>query len=110
MKYIRTIDEIFELFEQEKRLYGDYISTKHKHYRYDCVVMQADNIEELCDAYVAIGIGGTKEIFIERSKLKLYEEHLKRFLIFGAIWTIKGLIFVAKMDWKGEWELYEQNI
>ena len=67
----------------------------------------ADTIEELCDEFVAIDIG----LLGDREKhYKLFNQAItdKTFLydrLYGAIWTDKGLIYVAKMNNKGELEL-----
>lgn len=68
-------------------------------------VEQADTIEELCDEFV---IYETK--FGPRSRyicphIDIVEEYRKEYTIFGANWTDKGLIYVAKMNEKGEFEL-----
>ena len=84
------------------------------------ITKQADIIEELCDEF--IWIWNEKEY--PYSKARQYVRYsfgdLKRemrdqlnygqninldYIIFGAIWTDKGLIYVAKMNGKGELEL-----
>lgn len=71
------------------------------------VIKEADTIEELCDEFVAIDIG----VFGDKTKsyktIKEVKED-KTFLfdiLYGAIWTDKGIIYVAKMNEKGELEL-----
>ena len=75
------------------------------------IIKQADTIEELCDEFALISElekriikpkeldkdfeGWTKEIGIPEGIIKVY----------GAIWTDKGLIYVAKINDKGELEL-----
>ena len=68
-------------------------------------IREADTIEELCDEFVCYF-----EIF-NRSYYFVYEnsyDELKRdvqtiqYSAYGAIWTDKGLIFVAKMNDKGD--------
>ena len=87
MKYIRTNDGKIYLVKCE------------------CVLQngdrQADTIEELCDEFV-VDLNGKKIISaltFERSLDYGGDE------IYGAIWTDKGLIYVAKMNDKGELEL-----
>lgn len=65
------------------------------------VVKQADTIKELCDEFVYVD----EEIkqFLVSDDLDMYKA--KQLKVFGAIWTDKGLIYVAKMNEKGELEL-----
>ena len=121
MKYIRTEDGIYERMfpDTEHRISFDhkttepaYYTTKHDWIAKKDVVKQADNIEELCDRFVIEYKQHNKQrilktyIKVERNFLrdKMYElNHIKN--IYGAIWTDKGLIYVAKMNEKGELEL-----
>ena len=74
------------------------------------VINQADTIEELCDEFVlydnqlkTYGVFDKKVI-----TFKWIQNHstiYKGMTIYGAIWTSKGLIYVAKMDKKGDLEL-----
>lgn len=118
MKYIRTKDGIFGLsrFKFEK---GDIDQNKVGS-RQDCyweqhnieycwhrciwakdIINQADTIEELRDELVYCHDIITEEHAEEilQSKEYICKE------IYGAIWTDKGLIYVAKMNEKGELEL-----
>ena len=93
MKYIRTIDGIQALYIDEFTEYG-------KEYYKNCKI--ADTIEELCDEFVI----WFKELdkptqFRDFETTKQY----KKAKVYGAIWTDKGLIYVAKMNDKGELEL-----
>ena len=97
MKYIRTKDRIMEIPENKQ------------HLRFLQDFKQVDTIEELCDEFVVVGysimekpmlISGTQFPF---STAKNYLNSCKT--IYGAIWTDKGLIYVAKMNEKGEMEL-----
>lgn len=114
MKYIRTKDGriiennnyiriennyIFEKFiflgEQQERHYGE-------------VFKQADNIEELCDELVSDNrilppihtFKRETRTEMLRNRLK-YEYYKGNTDVKGAIWTDKGLIYVAKMNEKG---------
>lgn len=87
------------------------------------IVKQANTIEELCDRYVVIqNLNNNKNVytlkkFIERVKRNQthcyehdsYQDRLKYLLeynkVYGAIWTDKGLIYVAKINEKEEVEL-----
>lgn len=80
--------------------------------RKDQVINQADTIEELCDEFVVFdkeqpngkllyykGFENLKKEFID------FERDKEDCVVYGAIWTSKGLIYVAKMNDKGELEL-----
>lgn len=60
------------------------------------IVKQADTIKELCDEFVVI-VEGEHYIRVPAGN--------PNFQTYGAIWTGKGLIYVAKMNDKGELEL-----
>ena len=88
MKYIRTKDGIYKT--------GPY------YIKSEYVLAEADTIEELCDAFVIINNEDEMEVIRNFKYAKdscIYDE------LFGAIWTDKGLIYVAKMSDKGELEL-----
>ena len=59
---------------------------------------QADTIEELCDEFV---YGET--LIYDKEEMKFLTSRGE--IVYGAIWTSKGLIYVAKMNEKGELEL-----
>ena len=63
------------------------------------IIKQADTIKELCDEFVMIS-GGKHKLDIG-----CHSYGDKKIQIYGAIWTDKGLIYVAKMNVKGELEL-----
>ena len=84
MKYIRTKDGIYE--------YVDYDN--------ECIIVkQADTIEKLCDEFVF------EETYPSGLKRHIITEDVAVGTQFGAIWTDKGLIYVAKMNDNGELEL-----
>ena len=119
MKYIRTKDGIRRVFRKLKNGFYLVKVSKYKYYHYypDCEV--ADTIERLCDEFVVVWKGNkanpykfTQLEWVEFAKAKYMETNGKNDVesIYGAIWTDKGLIYVAKM--KGvlpngeiEWEL-----
>lgn len=88
MKYIRTKDGIEKLDADREHL-AKYMNGK-----------QVDTIEELCDEFVVVG-GDYREQFKKLPDTK----YLNLFNTYGAIWTDKGLIYVAKMNDEGELEL-----
>ena len=112
MKYIRTKDSICEVcketengFNINKKPFLE--TTKTKYYLNplipkERVIKQANTIEELCDEFVAIHKKFAKTQCIRKVPFEKQDEN---FNIYGAIWTDKGLIYVAKMNDKGELEL-----
>lgn len=101
MKYIRTKNTI-KLFN------GPYHG-----YELD---RQADTIEELCDEFVFVDEFGKKDLLDDDYKAKLQEfgtfsvvhalmEQDRPKELYGAVWTDKGLIFVAEMNEELEMEL-----
>ena len=120
MKYIRTKDRVCE-FEMELLTMPDLIAVKGEciggFIRKEDIVKQADTIEELCDEFVVIR-DNDKYVcdYIGEELYYLATEHdgdgnyfskkeLLDLIVYGAIWTDKGLIYVAKMNDKGEFEL-----
>ena len=109
MKYIRTKDAIYKvrkpaldeyLWEDSTYVYG------HEHIKNSEIIEQADTIKKLCDEFVYIS-----NLRTWLSPLKtldgvyLFNKNETLLDVYGAIWTDKGLIYVAKMNEKGELEL-----
>ena len=73
------------------------------------IVAESDNLIDLCDEFVRICERfGIREVLSKHEKQELLRKKLKNNAItcfFGAIWTDKGLIYVAKMNEQGELEL-----
>ena len=96
MKYIRTKESVNPIERQE-----DIELFERTNQRL------ADTIEELCDRFVYWDVRHGYQTY---PKLCDYREEDIEFIksgtiIYGAIWTDKGLIYVAKMSDKGELEL-----
>ena len=133
MKYIRTQKELYKVMsrqicntdkfvEVQRKKVGLFTGTTELILK-DDIIGQADTIEELCDAFIdtselkTTNTGGwLYDEFDSKNKcLVYYAEDEKRTIplneyddlskIYGAIWTDKGLIYVAKMNDKGELEL-----
>lgn len=114
MSYIRTKDGIYEVkkveilcgvkfYDYETR--EDFVNrTREEH-----IINQADTIEELCDCFVTVRNRHivwdkqhhNNDLTFEQVKFSVGKD----FKIYGAIWTDKGLIYVAKMNKEGELEL-----
>lgn len=103
MKYIRTKDEIFECEDKEQY---KYLET---HYE---IINQAYTIEELCDVFIKKSKDGddyfqtgTDAFTVFDKKYEYYKKWFEYYDYYGAIWTDKGLIYVAKLNKKGKLEL-----
>lgn len=112
MNYIRTKDNAIYKIENNKLIVGNI--------KVNCKDLQAleqegykiaDTIEELCDEFVVIS---KTQYFITTYSTATYNlAHIRviidnlndRYEVKGAIWTNKGLIYVAKMNQEGELEL-----
>ena len=108
MKYIRTKDGIFDKIDETLVLaskppkYDLCKNGEHIKYEFCHNCKLANTIEELCDEFVAIHKTFSKTYCIRKVP---FEKQNENFNIYGAIWTDKGLIYVAKMNDKGELEL-----
>ena len=61
------------------------------------IVKQADTIEELCDEFVGISDGKSQMLrFVPYACSQYWNGG-----VYGAIWTDKGLIYIAKMNEEG---------
>ena len=114
--YIRTKDGVYKVSH-----YNDWATHKRKeatlidgdktsYIKNENIIAQSENLEELCDCFVL------KTTFIESGNSYYglyYYSDIKHFKVkegykgvwYGAIWTDKGLIYVAKMNENGELEL-----
>lgn len=82
-----------------------------------CILKQADTIKDLCDEFVLIsGRNKKAKPFLVRYHKRnerievIFDDYSKRYIdcddrVFGAIWTGKGLIYVAELNEKGGLEL-----
>lgn len=116
MKYIRIKDTIYEYSNEDeihiylKSQYGSMLIRKDSKNKYEFV----ESIEELCDEFVIFGLFAIPyllpkwQVNEHFKKLEQFGGNIKsrnKYEIKGAIWTDKGLIYVAKMNEKGELEL-----
>ena len=116
MKYIRTKDgRILKVFKDNVGLVSKNDGLTY--YKEDTIdfetsywlpkseiAKQADTIEELCDAQVVV-INDKYHHIVYPDGLGYYYRKEDKIEEFGAIWTDKGLIYVAKLNDKGELEL-----
>ena len=110
MKYIRTKDgRIVDTTKYPEHPASWSVQASD----YALTISQADTIEELCDQIVYNGYLYQNTItfdncIVEDSFEALEEpinDEMIKSGIYGAIWTDKGLIYVAKMNENGEFEL-----
>jgi len=107
MKYIRTKDGI--IYENAKQMIDRNWQVVAKSGRgikvsNNLICKQADTIEELCDAIIVFENGRPK-VHMPCDKHNVYMLRNVWYENRFAIWTDKGLIYVAKMNEKGELEL-----
>ena len=102
MKYVRTKDgRIIKIGEQTDIGYEKGTFEVHNKigivasYEPIEVLKEADTIKELCDDFVMISDGKHK------LDIGCHSYGDEKIQIYGAIWTDKGLIYVAKMNEKG---------
>ena len=111
MKYVRTEDgkihDVTYWLEDKWGYYTytsiDFCAPRNYVYKRD-IIKEADNIKDLCDEFVdksecRLTIKGYR--FKETVSYLLSEDHE----VVGAIWTDRGLIYVAQFNKKGDLEL-----
>jgi len=116
MKYIRTKEgKIFdasnfvvkrEIYENGSLKFYEFWTTRFidKQVVYlgaNEILKQADTIKELCDEFVRVSKSVYDFLVSDDMPTKKFDDTE----IYGAIWTDKGLIYVAKMNEEGELEL-----
>lgn len=106
-KYIR-LKSFITNFESWMEINGENLSIGGVKYK---IIGQADTIEELCDNFMVEYKNGEHMVFHDFYHLKrhyeLYSQEYHHISgRYGCIWVFgKGLIYVAKMNEKGELEL-----
>lgn len=116
MKYVRTKDgKIYDslALRVDEIVYKDEQGKWCREYRtvdpLKKVLKTADTIEELCDELVFDNVYHsrmTPSAMHTKENQEVIKSYLKQNIVcYGAIWTDKGLIFVAKMNNKGVLEL-----
>lgn len=104
MRYIRTKNGIYDL---DKSIWYEFTGRKvrmpycEEYEKQPGLCKTADTIKELCDEFVGINDGKPQMLrFVPYACAQYWNGG-----VYGAIWTDKGLIYVAKMNEKGELEL-----
>ena len=101
MKYIRTKDRILTCLDTNTLKVGDLVGINEP------ILAKSNTIEELCDEFVIViknnslipnGYYVVKEYLLAYQSFKMDKDNE----LYGAIWTDKGLIYVAKMNDEGE--------
>lgn len=102
MKYIRTIFNRIISYDENANNIDKPVILKYP----TDIIKQSDNIPELCDEFILKKIDQPKPFVytIYFTDLQKYAKD-RDWTIYGAIWTDKGLIYVAKMNDEGELEL-----
>ena len=104
--YIRTENCIYQVESETCNKQGYYIDRYEEDVILkDPVIKQSENLEELCDEFVVyFECFNRSYYFIYKNGYDELKSDVQTFNYSscGAIWTSKGLIFVAKMNDKGE--------
>lgn len=111
MKYIRTKDGVYD--EKKYKVAKAFISIIEEEQRKIMpaketdfsIIKQADTIEELCDEFVYIDDTFKNVLYKDLEPIRVLIKLRHNYKVYGAIWTDKGLIYIAKMNDKGELEL-----
>lgn len=96
-KYIRTENGIYEVIDvkyNEDIDMNQYFIENNEHFNEHEIIKQSDTIKELCDEFVTAYIDGFHQLTSFPSKIEVILGHS----VYGAIWTDKGLIYVAKLN------------
>lgn len=104
--YIRTKDTIFEVVKEDEKIFvvkakGNKNHLYNKSKCQTIVIKQADAIEELCDEFISVR-DNWHDHWLDFEDVKTLCSESE---IYGAIWTDKGLQFVARMNSEGVLEL-----
>ena len=109
MKYIRTKDSVYDTEKgiNDEKLEAYFIGFKV--INYDEVIKEADTPKELCDCFVVVFEDKQGIVYddFEWAKIKA-NENLNagiKTIVYGAIWTDKGPIYVTQMNDKGDLKL-----
>lgn len=113
VRYARTKDGVYQIL-RETQISEDIIRYDVKpnkkleyHIFNENIIKESDKLEDLIDKYVLrldLVQGNKQEPVIGAvANIKKYPDLMK--IYYGAIYTNIGLIYVAKMNAEGEWEI-----
>ena len=115
MNYIRTNDGVYEVKSYQNEMYQVKVEdmdlqTMNFIKPIECVIKEADNLEELCDEFIHEYYDDVQNRLVHTRHSKsdvanAYQTDMTKGVIYGAIWNDKGLQYIAKMNDKGELEL-----
>lgn len=113
MMYVRTKDGVYEVEQSQLEDDEEVVNCDYGQIHKLEILRKSENLEELCDEFVRIVKRNKLKSLITLGAIEHLKEHSQNFIndfmntyeIYGAIWTDKGLIYVAKMNDKGELEL-----
>ena len=110
--YIRTKDGIYEVDKNSKGN-EDFLWVKTKEANIvqlvwlNCIINQSENLVELIDEFVVTRDGTKTKQLVRTDNIEYLKEMMKEdkriIEVKGAVWTDKGLKYVAKLDDKGTW-------
>ena len=106
--YIRTKNSIYQVEStlRDNGFVKGYNVGETAFIRKDQVIKQSENLEELCDEFVIEWLPTNhKDIFtIDKYSKEVVKSCIgnSKTKVYGAIWTDKGLIYVAKIDNEGK--------
>ena len=106
-KYIRTATNVFEVINEKEKVYqviGASRIRTHIYSKSKCqtnIIKSADRIEDVIDCIIGVNDGVHSELMCPpRECVAFWNEG-----IYGAIWTKRGLKYIAKLNEEGEFEL-----
>ncbi len=106
--YIRTENRIYQVEStlRDNGFVKGYNVGEMAFIRKDQVLKQSEKLEELCDMTIVVDYERPDIVFelewgIDKELLRKCED-VEGVYVYGAIWTSKGLIYVAKMNENGE--------
>ena len=101
--YIRTKDGIYEVEQSQLEDNEEVVNCDYGQIHKLEILRKSQSIEELCDEFVVVNntCFNTPQLL----GTEIDKDYYKHEEVYGAIWTSKGLIYVAKMNDKGELEL-----
>lgn len=98
--YVRTKDGVYEVEQSQLEDDEEVVNCDYGQIHKLEILRKSENLEELCDEYVVVNntCFNTPQLL----GTVIDKDYYKHEEVYGAIWTDKGLIYVAKMNDKGE--------